>query len=153
MQIQSDDESESDSDVNHLLKSNHPIPKQGIQNDPDGFTLDMISDFYSKLPAPTPTVTKIVKKNNPIVNTQDGTIECILELDTKNPLPDVYKLRTAANGNDSDKGTDYGVAAVRSLALSLEIRSMLKAGNKALRVDAAWYAPFKKWEVVKVLSA
>jgi hypothetical protein len=150
MQIQSDDESESDSDVNHLL---NPIPKQGIQNDPDGFTLDMISDFYSKLPAPTPTVTKIVKKNNPIVNTQDGTIECILELDTKNPLPDVYKLRTAANGNDSDKGTDYGVAAVRSLALSLEIRSMLKAGNKALRVDAAWYAPFKKWEVVKVLSA
>jgi hypothetical protein len=159
MQIQSDDESESDADAeaNHLLKSTHPIPmvlpKQGIQNDPDGLTLDMISEFYSKLPAPTPIVTKIVKKNNPIVNTQDGTIECILELDTKNPLPDVYKLRTAANGNDGDKGADYGVAAVRSLALSLEIRSMLKAGNKALRVDAAWYAPFKKWEVVKVLSA
>jgi hypothetical protein len=109
--------------------------------------LDMISDFYSKLPAPTQTVTKLVKKNNPIVNTQDGTIECILELDTKNPLPDVYKLSTATDR------TDYGVAAVRSLALSLEIRSMLKAGNKALRVDAAWYAPFKKWEVVKVLSA
>jgi hypothetical protein len=154
MQIQSDDESESDAQ-DHLLKSTHPIPmmlpKQGIQNDPDGVALDMISDFYSKLPAPTPTVTKLVKKNNPIVNTQDGTIECILELDTKNPLPDVYKLRTAAA--DGDKGTDYGVAAVRSLALSLEIRSMLKAGNKALCVDAAWYAPFKKWEVVKVLSA
>jgi hypothetical protein len=154
MQIQSDDESESDAQ-DHLLKSTHPIPmmlpKQGIQNDPDGVALDMISDFYSKLPAPTPTVTKLVKKNNPIVNTQDGTIECILELDTKNPLPDVYKLRTVVA--DGDKGTDYGVAAVRSLALSLEIRSMLKAGNKALRVDAAWYAPFKKWEVVKVLSA
>lgn len=160
MEIQSDDDESETEPHTNLIQPLNPIPivlpKKGIQNDPDGVALDMISDFYSKLPAPTPTVTKLVKKNTPIVNTQDGTIECILELDTKNPLPDVYKLRTVAvaEGNDCNKdGTDYGVAAVRSLALSLEIRGLLKAGNKTLRVEVAWYAPFKKWEVVKVLSA
>ena len=155
LEIQSDEEEEPEDLLTLLQKplastSKKPETKPTptiklIQNDPNGISLDMISDFHSKLPAPTDTVTKLVLKNNPIVKSEENTIECILELDTKNPLPDVYKVRSGSK--------DHGIAAVRSLALSLEIRGLLRAGKGSIPVAVSWYEPFKKWEVVKVLSA
>lgn len=110
--------------------------------------INHLADFFGALPAPSAIVTNLIKsketlKQDVIKNMRTDTIVCLLELDVKNPLPDVYLLRR-------EDGGDCGIAAVRSLAVSLEIRSELK-NKKVLRVETVWYAPFKKWEVVRIL--
>ncbi len=123
-QIQSDSEAEDEA----------PVPRQN-----------------KNLPAPPPMAQKkaeVVKPDaaKPIVaklaETKEGITECTLRLDTKNPLPDSYILQGPA-------GADYGVAAVRSLFISLELREKLKT-KESVRVQVAWYEPFKKWEVLSL---
>jgi hypothetical protein len=124
-------------------------------DDSETIDIDMLNEYTSKLPAPSAIVTELVKKNEsattttkkkdmPIAAAAADTIVCLLELDTKNPLPDVYVLRRESGG------ASCGIAAVRSLAVSLEIRAALKRVG-TLRVNAVWYEPFKKWEVVQIL--
>ncbi len=86
------------------------------------------------------------KASNPIVSKPaaptEGIIVCSLRLDTKNPLPDSYILQ-------GPNGADYGVAAVRSLFISLELREKLKTKD-AVNVQVAWYEPFRKYEVISL---
>ena len=70
----------------------------------------------------------------------EGITICTLRLDTKNPLPDSYILQ-------GPNGADYGVAAVRSLFISLDLREKLKTKD-AVQVQVAWYEPFRKYEVI-----
>lgn len=72
----------------------------------------------------------------------DGITLCTLRLDTKNPLPDSYILQ-------GPNGADYGVAAVRSLFISLDLREKLKTKD-AVQVQVAWYEPFRKYEVLSL---
>jgi hypothetical protein len=136
------------------------IPAKPVAEPDDSETIDidMLNEYTSKLPAPSAIVTELVKKNESATSTTStttkkkdmqpaaaaDTIVCLLELDTKNPLPDVYVLRRESGG------ASCGIAAVRSLAVSLEIRAALKRVG-TLRVNAVWYEPFKKWEVVQIL--
>jgi hypothetical protein len=122
-------------------------------DDSEMVDIDMLNEYTSKLPAPSAIVTELVKKNESATTitrkkkdatSAADTIVCLLELDTKNPLPDVYVLRRESGG------ASCGIAAVRSLAVSLEIRAALKRVG-TLRVNAVWYEPFKKWEVVQIL--
>ena len=139
------DESDTDDSMLILSKKVQETKQQPrFTNDPNGISIDMLDVVQTKLPAPTPMVTKLIKEKAIVRPVAEGGIECLLELDTKNPLPDVYKLR----GEKDNK--DLGIAAVRSLEVSLEIRSALKAG-KIIHVETVWYAPFKKWEVVRIL--
>ena len=138
------------------------IPAKPVAEPDDSETIDidMLNEYTSKLPAPSAIVTELLKKNESATSTTSSatttkkkdmqpaaaadTIVCLLELDTKNPLPDVYVLRRESGG------ASCGIAAVRSLAVSLEIRAALKRVG-TLRVNAVWYEPFKKWEVVQIL--
>ncbi len=90
------------------------------------------------IPSPPP----IVKKKES-AGIEYGNIDCILRLDTKNPMPDVYKLTSMTTG------ADLGIAAIRSLDLSLKIRTALQ-GAEQLRVKTAWYEPFKKYEITQL---
>lgn len=102
------------------------------------------------LPAPTPIVHNTAHTPTHMPTTanivKEGSQICTLTLDTKNPLPDVYKLQ----GESGKK--DMGVAAVRSLDLSIQLRSIMK-NKQSLRVQVTWYNPFKKWEVVNILDS
>ncbi len=83
---------------------------------------------------------------NPIVSNHgtpaEGITLCTLRLDTKNPLPDSYILQ-------GPNGADYGVAAVRSLFISLELREKLK-NKDSVKVQVAWYEAFRKYEVISI---
>lgn len=122
-QIQSDSEEEGEA----------PVPRQN-----------------KNLPAPPPMAQKKAEVGKPVAKPdavkpgeiKEGITECTLRLDTKNPLPDSYILQGPA-------GSDYGVAAVRSLFISLELREKLKT-KESVRVQVAWYEPFKKWEVLSL---
>ena len=87
---------------------------------------------------------EFTKTDNPIVSLpstfSEGITICTLRLDTKNPLPDSYVLQ-------GPNGADYGIAAVRSLFISLELREKLK-NKDTVRVQVAWYEPFRKYEVL-----
>lgn len=64
---------------------------------------------------------------------------------TKDPyskLPDTYRVL------DSD-GQDLGLAAVRSLGISKELRELFKT-NETVAVIARWYEPFQKYEVRQI---
>ena len=122
-QIQSDSEGEDEVPVPRQNK-NLPAPPPMVQKKPEVVK-----------PAAKPDVVKLAE-------TKEGITECTLRLDTKNPLPDSYILQGPA-------GADYGVAAVRSLFISLELREKLKT-KESVRVQVAWYEPFKKWEVLSI---
>lgn len=64
---------------------------------------------------------------------------------TKDPyskLPDTYRVL------DAD-GQDLGLAAVRSLGISKELRDLFKTGE-SVPVIARWYEPFQKYEVRQI---
>ncbi len=132
-QIQSDSEGEDETPVPRQNK-NLPAPPPMAQKKPDA----------AKLWAVKPEAKPCTVKPNAAKpdETKEGITECTLRLDTKNPLPDSYILQGPA-------GADYGVAAVRSLFISLELREKLKT-KESVRVQVAWYEPFKKWEVLSL---
>jgi hypothetical protein len=136
-QIQSDSEGEGEAPVPRQNK-NLPAPPPMAQKKPDVVK-----------PAAKPEAAKpgAVKPNAAKPDeTKDGITECTLRLDTKNPLPDSYILQGPAGQGPA---ADYGVAAVRSLFISLELREKLKT-KESVRVQVAWYEPFKKWEVLSI---
>ena len=108
------------------------------------------SDSEDEPSIPIVKSTSTVPKSTPIVSSAsasagaptEGITICTLRLDTKNPLPDSYTLQ-------GPNGADYGVAAVRSLFISLELREKLKAKD-AVKVQVAWYEPFRKYEVISI---
>lgn len=124
-----------------------------IQSDSEGEAETHVPRQNKNLPAPPPMAQKKPEVAKP-AEIKEGITECILRLDTKNPLPDSYILQGPADQGPTDQGpaaADYGVAAVRSLFISLELREKLKT-KESVRVQVAWYEPFKKWEVLSIKS-
>jgi hypothetical protein len=62
--------------------------------------------------------------------------------DTFSKLPDTYRLKTIHN-------EDLGLAAIRSLAISKQIREILKT-KESIMVDIQWFEPFQKYEIKKI---
>jgi hypothetical protein len=67
-----------------------------------------------------------------------------LKKDTYSNLPDTYRLQ-------SIQGDDLGLAAIRSLELSKQLREKCKSADSVL-VDILWFEPFQKYEVKKIHS-
>jgi hypothetical protein len=65
-----------------------------------------------------------------------------LKKDTYSNLPDSYRLQ-------SMHGDDLGLAAIRSLDISKQLREKCKSSDSIL-VDILWFEPFQKYEVKKV---
>ena len=57
----------------------------------------------------------------------------------KERLPDTYRIL-------SESGEDLGLAAIRSLGMSKELRELFKT-NETISVTIMWYEPFQKYEV------
>jgi hypothetical protein len=57
----------------------------------------------------------------------------------KEKLPDTYRVL-------SESGEDLGLAAIRSLGMSKELRELFKT-NETISVTIMWYEPFQKYEV------
>jgi hypothetical protein len=68
-----------------------------------------------------------------------------LKKDPYSNLPDTYRL-------ESMHGDDLGLAAIRSLDISKQLRESCKTSSSIL-VDILWFEPFQKYEVKKVHSA
>lgn len=68
----------------------------------------------------------------------------ILRKDTLSKLPDTYRLTDA-------EGTDMGLAAIRSLGMSKELREVFKT-TESVNVKVRWYEPFQKYEVRQIDS-
>ena len=120
-----------------------PVKAPSIQSDSEEDDGHKNSEFTS---IKTEKTVKMTKTSNPIVSlpstSSEGITICTLRLDTKNPLPDSYELQ-------GPNGADYGIAAVRSLFISLELREKLK-NKDTVRVQVAWYEPFRKYEVLSL---
>ncbi len=65
-----------------------------------------------------------------------------LKKDTYSNLPDSYRLQ-------SIQGDDLGLAAIRSLDISKQLREKFKSSDSVL-ADILWFEPFQKYEVKKV---
>ena len=63
--------------------------------------------------------------------------------DTYSKLPDSYRIRSIVDGSD------LGLAAIKSLAMSKQLRIALQTNESAL-CDIQWFEPFQKYEVKKV---
>jgi hypothetical protein len=82
----------------------------------------------------------------PAQQTPDRNIHvAVLRRDTVSKLPDTYRLTLILDN------TDAGLAAIRSLELSMKIRDLLKT-RAEIKVDVQWYEPFHKYEVKKIHS-
>jgi hypothetical protein len=74
----------------------------------------------------------------PPVNTERPTVGRARK-DTTSKLPDTYILETVT-------GESLGLAAIRSLAMSKQLRTAL-AKNDSTIVDILWFEPFSKYEI------
>jgi hypothetical protein len=74
--------------------------------------------------------------------TQHPTVARIRK-DEYSKLPDTYQL-SSIQSNDP-----LGLAAIRSLIISTQLRDLFKT-NESCLVDIQWYEPFQKYEVKKV---
>jgi hypothetical protein len=67
-----------------------------------------------------------------------------LRKDTFSKLPDTYRVATV-------QGEELGLAAIRSLEISKQLREKFKTTDSVL-VDILWFEPFQKYEIKKVHS-
>lgn len=67
-----------------------------------------------------------------------------LRKDTIGKLPDTYRIATV-------QGEELGLAAIRSIEISKQLREKFKTTDSAL-VDILWFEPFQKYEVKKIHS-
>jgi len=63
--------------------------------------------------------------------------------DPTSRIPDTYRL-------ESLQGEALGLAAIRSLAMSKQLREAFQVATDSLVVDVQWYEPFHKYEVKQV---
>jgi hypothetical protein len=89
-------------------------------------------------PAPTAPAAPTPAEAPKAVNEERPTVGRIRK-DTTSKLPDTYMI-------ESISGESLGLASVKSLAMSKQLRSAL-ASNESALVDIKWFEPFSKYEV------
>ncbi len=82
------------------------------------------------------------REQKPKEQKQEGERQATLKKDTTSKLPDSYRLT-------AEDGTDLGLAAVRSLGMSKELREVLSVAEFVV-VTVRWYEPFQKYEVRQI---
>jgi len=118
------------------------IPKKADTFHPENFhERKMVSQttcaiIPDDIPAP------IIEEPAVIVN-HDSYNRAILTKDKLSKLPDTYKLT-------SESGKDLGLAAIRSMEISTQIRAAI-ARVPECKVEIRWYDSFQKYEVKKIL--
>jgi len=76
-------------------------------------------------------------------NEHTQSITCILSKDKTSKAPDTYQLF-------SFFGESLGLAAIRSLEISKQLRTSLTS-KESLQVKVQWYEPFQKYQVKEIL--
>jgi hypothetical protein len=96
---------------------------------------------------PEPPKNEIVQKpqkpQKQVVNAEEKRVSLVKDKDSK--LPDTYRVQ------DTD-GSDLGLAAIRSLGMSKELRDLFKTAE-SVAVIVRWYEPFQKFEVRQIDTA
>jgi hypothetical protein len=87
-------------------------------------------------PTPTPSSSKVSS------STEKHTVGRIHK-DTYSKLPDTYRIRSVVDSSD------LGLAAVRSLAMSKQLRLALQTADSVL-CELQWFEPFQKYEIKKI---
>lgn len=78
------------------------------------------------------------KQNDPTLHTVGR-----IQKDTYSKLPDTYRIRSVSDNQD------LGLAAIRSLAMSKQLRVTLQTAESVL-CSIQWFEPFQKYEVKKL---
>lgn len=94
-------------------------------------------------------VAESVKVSQPVSHSAPTNVEkpkrCVASVikDPKSKLPDTFRIL-------SQTGEDYGLAAIRSMDLSFQVRESLKSAE-SVPVEVQFYEPFQKYEILKLL--
>jgi hypothetical protein len=90
------------------------------------------------------SISEVPKISSEKINTQNSERHCVARLtkDSVSKLPDTYRLKSIHD-------EDLGLAAIRGLHISTQIRELMKVRDSIV-VDIQWFEPFQKYEVKKV---
>jgi hypothetical protein len=130
----------------HKSKHEVHVPKQKQssvppQPQPQPQSIPSIANTESNLPRIMQSLeTNAAQSAQPVEKYRVGR----LKKDPYSNLPDTYRLESVHN-------EDLGLAAIRSLEISKQLREKCKNGASVL-VDILWFEPFQKYEVKRVHS-
>jgi hypothetical protein len=96
------------------------------------------------IPIPTPVVEPVSAPTEAVKTLEERPRVGRIRKDTFSKLPDTYRVATV-------QGEELGLAAIRSLEISKQLREKFKTTDAVL-VDILWFEPFQKYEVKKVHS-
>ena len=95
-------------------------------------------------PISAPILSPIVEPTEPVNLLEERPRVGRLRKDTFSKLPDTYRIATV-------QGEELGLAAIRSLEISKQLREKFKTTDSVL-VDILWFEPFQKYEIKKIHS-
>lgn len=112
-----------------------------IIDEPDEKT-NTISHYQSQQPIKSSTTVKpiIQQQQKPVSKTERVVLKLVK--DTRSKLPDTYRLFT-----DDSTEQDMGLAAIRNMTISFALKEVFRTQTSIL-VDAKWYDPFQKYEIL-----
>jgi hypothetical protein len=123
----------------------HAERKMVADRAPSGCAIQ-VEEVIASTSAPTPAPSNVTvslerppKKEKSSSQQPSEEKKVKLQKDTLSKLPDTYRVI------DTD-GQDLGLAAIRSLGMSKELRELFKTAEQ-VAVIVRWYEPFQKYEV------
>jgi hypothetical protein len=126
----------------------HSQKKKNMFNTTKHTQYGFVDDEFPELPiiaAVTPVVTIESTVDASIATNQPLAKHTVARIrkDPTSRIPDTYRL-------ESLQGEALGLAAIRSLAMSKQLREAFQVATESLVVDVQWYEPFHKYEVKQV---
>jgi hypothetical protein len=129
-----------------LVKKSLPIPpalpiaRKHVDTPPQPIIVKepVVESAPAPAPAPSPSSSKVSS------STEKHTVGRIHK-DTYSKLPDTYRIRSVVDSSD------LGLAAVRSLAMSKQLRLALQSAESVL-CELQWFEPFQKYEIKKIYT-
>jgi hypothetical protein len=97
------------------------------------------------VPSVEQSITSVESIRETTVTDQPTTKHTVARIrkDPTSRIPDTYRL-------ESLEGEALGLAAIRSLAMSKQLREAFQVTTESLVVDVQWYEPFHKYEVRQI---
>jgi hypothetical protein len=125
-------------------KEHKNFEKTQIQNvrQPKENKIILINDTSSEKSETKSESIKSATEENKTIQITEKQRVARLTKDTLSKLPDTYRLKTIDN-------EDLGLAAIRSLGISKQIREQIKVKDYIM-VDIQWFEPFQKYEIKKI---
>lgn len=125
----------------HLERTGKPVAKPEKRfTKPDSQSCMIVDDEDADQKVAEP-----VKVSQPQPFSIEKPKRCVASVikDPKSKLPDTFRIL-------SQTGEDYGLAAIRSMDLSFQVRESLKSAE-SVPVEVQFYEPFQKYEILKLL--